>query len=344
MRGVILKATGMVIVGLSMLHAASGIDVNGSVTYAGIAHEYLLHIPPTYVIGTATPLIVSLHGRTWAIADYKNVDNLSQTSDTAGFLLVYPQGWQKSWDSGPLCCNGNTLDDVGFIRALIDTLSAHYTIDHNRVYAVGCSNGGMMANRLGADAADVFAAVCGVAGPLALSQTDTECHPSRPVSVLDFHSLDDGVVPYGGGDLAPAETLALARWAAADSCDIEPTTRVYNSQTTVKTWKKSNSRVEVVLYTAQTGGHWWPPSYVPANSILWSFFKNHPLADSAQTTNARSAVVKPRVGQESAARSDLYRLDGRRLAPHRAATIAGRQIQTIAALGTRNGVRVILLP
>jgi polyhydroxybutyrate depolymerase len=83
--------------------------------------------------------------------------------------------------------------------ALIDTLAAHYSVDRNRIYASGCSNGAMMANRLAAEKSDVFAAVVGVAGPLALSATNSELKPSRPVSVMDFHALTDQGVPYNGG-------------------------------------------------------------------------------------------------------------------------------------------------
>jgi polyhydroxybutyrate depolymerase len=215
-----------------------------------------------------------------------NVDSLWKTSDTAGFLVVYPHGTDNSWNSGPYCCGNNTNDDVGLMRALIDTLAVHYSVDRDRVYAVGCSNGAMMANRLGAEAADVFAAVAGVAGPLALSATDSELSPARPISVMDFHALIDQGVPYNGGfgGGAPAETLAMARWASADGCDIGPTLTAYDNLTAVKTWKKSNSPVEVICTrprTANTGGRQRTSPQMENRARLKS---------SAQT---RSAVRRP---------------------------------------------------
>jgi poly(3-hydroxybutyrate) depolymerase len=240
-----------------------------------------------------------------------NVDNLWKTSDSAGFLIVYPHGTNNSWNSGPYCCGNNTNDDVGLMLALIDTLAAHYSVDRDRVYAVGCSNGSMMANRLAAEKADVFAAVVGVAGPLALSATNAELKPSRPVSVMDFHALTDMGVPYNGGfgGGAPAETLAMAKWASANGCDIGPTVTQYDSKTTVKTWKKTNAPVEVILYTTQDGQHGWPPTHVATNSIIWSFFQRHSLKEG-------STAVRPRLASRLSprgVRNEYYDLQGKLL-------------------------------
>jgi polyhydroxybutyrate depolymerase len=289
----------------------AGTNVNGTITFGGKAHDYILHVPTKYTSGQPTSLVISLHGYTFQPSTYMNVDNLWQTADTAGFLIVYPHGTNNSWNSGPYCCGNNTNDDVGLMLALIDTLAAHYSVDRDRVYAVGCSNGSMMANRLAAEKANVFAAVVGVAGPLALSATDAELKPSRPVSVMDFHSLTDMGVPYNGGfgGGAPAETLAMAKWASANGCDIGPTVTQYNNKTTVKTWKKTNAPVEVILYTTQDGQHGWPPTYVPTNTIIWAFFQKHSLKEGA-------AAVSPRLvanGSLRRVRNEYYDLQGKLL-------------------------------
>jgi polyhydroxybutyrate depolymerase len=291
----------------------AGTNVNGSITFAGKAHDYILHVPTKYTKENTTSLVISLHGYTWQPSTYMNVDSLWKTADTAGFLVVYPHGTNNSWNSGPYCCGSNKNDDVGLMRALIDTIAAKYSVDRNRVYAVGCSNGAMMANRLGAEAADAFAAVAGVAGPLAISSDNAELKPSRPVSVMDFHALTDQGVPYNGGfgGGAPAETLAMARWASANGCDIGPSLSNYDNLTTVKTWKSSKSPVEVILYTTKDGQHWWPPVHVPANTILWAFFQRH-------TLNEGVTLVKPPAPQSRGPvqpifRNVYYDLRGKRL-------------------------------
>jgi polyhydroxybutyrate depolymerase len=309
--GYLLSAAHWVAVYGSLCFA--GTNVNGTITFGGKAHDYILHVPAKYASGHETSLIISLHGYTFQPSTFMGVDSLWKTSDTAGFLVVYPHGTNNSWNSGPYCCGNNTNDDVGLMLALIDTLAAHYSIDRNRVYATGCSNGAMMANRLAAEKANVFAAVVGVAGPLALSATNSELKPTRPISVMDFHALTDQGVPYNGGfgGGAPAETLAMAKWASADGCDIGPTVTKYDNLTTVKTWKKTNSPVEVILYTTQDGQHWWPPTHVAANTIIWSFFQRHPLNEASTAVMPRTAAgIKTSL---RSVRSEFYDLQGKLL-------------------------------
>jgi polyhydroxybutyrate depolymerase len=294
MRKQVLKTWVIVALCSVVLPARAGTNVVGSIFFDGDVHAYTVHIPSSYAIGKYMPLVFGLHGYGWRMGAYMNVEKLWMKADSAGFLIVYPEGADSSWDSGPFCCGrSSTLkrDDVGFIRALVDTLRKNYAIDKNRIYAVGCSNGGMMSNRLGAEAADVFAAVSGIAGPLELSSTNSELHPSRPISVLDFHALNDSTIKYAGGNPtgAPAETLAVAKWAQIDGFTKGPVTTIYNSQTTVKTWTKTNSPIEVILYTTQTGGHSFPPSYVPWHDTLWNFFQRHTLLDEATPVHATPA-------------------------------------------------------
>ncbi len=265
-------------------YALAGVNVIDSITFKGDLHRYTVHIPSSYAGSKYMPLVFGMHGYGWRMGAYMNVEKFWMKADTAGFLIVYPEGADSSWDSGPFCCGRSSQlkrDDVGFIRALVDTLEKHYSIDKNRIYAAGVSNGGMMSNRLGAEAADVFAAVCGMAGPLELSSADTGVHPARPISVMDFHALNDSTIKYAGGNPpgAPAETLAVAKWAQINGCTNGPVLSAYNSQTTVKKWTRPNSPVEVILYTTQTGGHSFPPSYVPWHDTLWSFFQRHSLSE-----------------------------------------------------------------
>ena len=59
----------------------------------------------------------------------------------------------------------------------------------------GVSNGGGMAARMACDAADLLSAAAPVAGGYS---TLPDCHPRRPLPLLEIHSLRDAVVPYTG--------------------------------------------------------------------------------------------------------------------------------------------------
>ena len=74
-----------------------------------------------------------------------------------GFIVVYPQGTGRreslllTWNAGHCCgyAMEQRVDDVGFIRVLLDTLLAQLPDRSARIYVTGMSNGGMMAHRLG---------------------------------------------------------------------------------------------------------------------------------------------------------------------------------------------------
>ena len=50
------------------------------------------------------------------------------------------------------------------MRAVVADVQRRYSVDPQRVYATGMSNGGMLAHRLACEAADVFAGIAAVAG------------------------------------------------------------------------------------------------------------------------------------------------------------------------------------
>ena len=62
--------------------------------------------------------------------------------------------------------NNCNLSDFGFIETLIEEISFNYNIDLERIYAVGYSNGGMMAYGLANHNSELIAAVASVSGAM----------------------------------------------------------------------------------------------------------------------------------------------------------------------------------
>ncbi len=123
-------------------------------------------------------------------------------ADTAGFLVVYPNGlkdsnnnqyWNVGWSWLP-----NT-NDVGFVATLIDTIYSRYNINRAKVYAAGLSNGGFMSYVLGARLSNKIAAVASVSGGIAPTVFDTLA-PARPIPTLEMHGTQDVLVPHNGGN------------------------------------------------------------------------------------------------------------------------------------------------
>jgi polyhydroxybutyrate depolymerase len=271
-----------------------------SLSVGGRERTYLLHLPPTYEGTHLLPLVIVLHGGGGNAPGAVQMTGFSQKADKEGFVVVYPNGSGRlktrllTWNSGN-CCGyalDNDVDDVGFIRALIDELVKTRSIDPKRVYATGMSNGGMMTYRLGCELSDKLAAIAPVAGALNLES----CAPATPVSVIIFHGTADEHVLYNGGEpIRKADvhrrvdkpvSSAVSFWATHDGCAATPQrSEKGNIRTEIYGGGKDGS--EVALYTVNGGGHAWPggEAYllgaeptreISATDLMWDFFVRHP--------------------------------------------------------------------
>lgn len=199
--------------------------------------------------------------------------------------------------------DGNT-DDVGFLAALIDHISQDYTIDPERVYATGISNGGLMSLRLACELSEKIAAVAPVTAALSEDLYAT-CTPSYPISVLIINGTEDPLVPWDGGEitvgrqkrgrvLSTPDTVAF--WVAQNNC--EPTPAISQApdgdpedgtQVRTEVYRQCDNGAAVALYTIAGGGHTWPGGrqYLPesiagktsqeidANEAICRFFESH---------------------------------------------------------------------
>lgn len=272
--------------------------------------NYYVHLPPSYREGKPTPVVLVFHGAGINARIMAFFSGMNCKADEAGFIAVYPNGsgvanTMLAFNSGKLPpeVTRYLADDVAYVRALLDDLENHYSVDRSRVYSCGISNGGMMSHRLAMEMADRFAAIAAVAGTLTLDRED--CRPSRPVPVLQIHGLSDWIVPYDGVSEQARKILpfvsfrsvddTMAIWAELNHCDpepvIEPLPDKHNDGTVVTRWiyRPRQGNAEVVLYRIAGGGHTWPGRKAPlpflgrsseeidANDLIWDFFQRHTL-------------------------------------------------------------------
>ena len=175
--------------------------------------------------------------------------------------------------------------DRDFFRELLPRLQQLLSVDPDRIYATGMSNGGTMTYRLGCDMSDVFAAVAPVSGGHVAHPL---CQPERPISILVIHGTEDPIIPYeGNGTDSPPVRLWLEAWAGHNNCDLTPAASQPYERVSALTWAGCNEAVEVVLYTLEGGGHTWPGAppgmtsggsfpYMSATDAIWDFFQSHP--------------------------------------------------------------------
>jgi polyhydroxybutyrate depolymerase len=164
---------------------------------------YLVHAPsaanPAHV---PRPLLILLHGRYGNGVVTEEHSRLSALADREGFVVVYPDGIDRSWhdrrEQGPAA--EAHVDDVAFISSLIDTMVREESVDPKRVYVAGISNGAMMTFRLACELSEKIAAVGAVIGALPENGAQ-DCKPSHPMPLVMFSGTEDPLVPYAGGEV-----------------------------------------------------------------------------------------------------------------------------------------------
>ena len=121
-----------------------------------------------------------------------------------GFIVVYPNGYGKSWNDGGRDTLGIArklqIDDVGFFDKMIKHLDSRYAVDRQNIFACGISNGGFMVQRLAFELSDKIKGIGVVAASMSVIQS-RKTYPVNPVSVIFINGTRDPLVPYEGGDV-----------------------------------------------------------------------------------------------------------------------------------------------
>lgn len=272
-----------------------------ALTVAGVERYYTIHIPKSYDTKKPTPLVLAFHGGGGDMSIQANDKyyGLITRSEEAGFIVVFPNGHSKfrsgklaTWNAGRCCgaARDEKSDDVGFVRSLIETLAKDYTIDRQRIYAIGMSNGAMMAYRLACELSDVIKGIAAVAG----TDNTIECAPMNPVPVLHIHAKDDDHVLFDGGagkkafkDRAQVTEFTsvpatMAKWTKLNGC------KGHAKKLNAYCERTSDcfSGVSVQLCVTPDGKHSWPGGNKPrggtvssalkANDVMWDFFRSRP--------------------------------------------------------------------
>lgn len=304
--------------------------ISASIEHGGLTRDYILYVPANYTGAEAVPLLFNFHGYTSNASQQMWYGDFRPISDTAGFIIVHPEGTLDASNTSHFNVGwgGSTVDDLGFTNALIDTLSANYTIDQTRIYSTGMSNGGFMSFHLACELSDRIAAIGSVTGSIVPS-TLASCNPSHPIPVLQIHGTSDGTVPYTGGAgwSSPVASVA-STWANLINADAVPTTTAMpnistSDGTTVEriTYPNGDNCSEVVHYKITGGSHTWAGSAfnsagtnydINASKEVWNFVSRYDIngliANCVASVN--DATTEPTLSIYPNPASSSFSIDG----------------------------------
>lgn len=275
--------------------------------HGGLQREFILHTPAGGNRG-GLPLLFVLHGGGGTAKGMVRITEgaFNDIADREGLYVVYPQGYEKGWNDQrtvPIStAHEKNIDDVGFIRSIIEYMSRNYDIDRKRIFSTGLSNGGVMSFRLAMDMPDLIAGIAPVSSGMPVEALDA-VKVIRDTSLLLMIGTEDPQMPIEGGTVkvlgrdrgrivAAEETVRL--WAKQLGCRREARqealpdradddTRVFR-----EVFRNCRGRNRVALYTIRGGGHTWAggEQYLgkfligrtsrdfSASQTIWEFFKS----------------------------------------------------------------------
>ncbi|WP_405484469.1 alpha/beta hydrolase family esterase [Nocardia sp. NBC_00511] len=222
------------------------------------------------------PLVLALHGNHGQPVNRMMVDmtSFAAHADSWGIAVAYPDGWGGCWADGRGATTADDagVDDVAFLRAVIEWCEQQYGTDPERTVVAGISNGAFMSHRLALEAADRVAVIGAVAGGMARALA--EVRPTHAVSALLIHGDGDITAPITGGHSRHrgpngeirGHVMGLddtaRRWREVDDCAGELET-VTTAETSRVTARDGVGGTAVTAWTVSGGGHTWPGTPMP---------------------------------------------------------------------------------
>ena len=267
--------------------------------------SYRIHIPPGYEGKKPLPLVIALHGAFSTAKKMEEETGMSDLADKENFLVLYPNGigfsgFLQHWNAGHCCGKAwkDSIDDTGFLKAAIEDVCAHVSVDPERIYLVGYSNGGMLAYQFAAQEKNILAAVAVVSTTIG-SRSDDQApwlsipEPKEQIPVLIIHGRDDDHIPFNGGKARGGKSSesfysvkdSIAFWVESNKGIEDSRKNHSNNNITHEMWFTRNRWLVVEAYLLDRWGHDWPgpTNYDPdspfqdfdASVIIWNFLKKY---------------------------------------------------------------------
>jgi len=267
-----------------------------STFFDGLSRDYIMYVPDSYDENQNIPIVFNLHGGSSTAEEQMNsISDMRSISENESFILVYPQATNDPngipiWNLGGVNSKATDVDDVGYISHIIEKISNFYSVDQDRIYVAGFSNGAYLSFELACKLSDKIAAFASVAGHMFVD-TYNECSPSHPTPFLSINGTEDNYQGIGSYYISVDESNNY--WTEFNSTDTLPVIRDIadintSDGSTVKyySWRNGTNGVEVDHYKVIGGGHSWPSSAgadkannkggfngdIDSNVLIWNFF------------------------------------------------------------------------
>lgn len=243
------------------------------------------------------PAIIAIHGggtnkekaakTTCTDGDLSSENCLSKYANSQGFAVIFPNGTGRfispnvrtfnagGGSQGWVCVSGYAcglgVNDTKYFSDLIHTMRTTLSINNNKIFVLGASNGAAMSHRLACEFPTEISGIAPVAGANQF-ETLSACSAKTAMPILAIHGDSDPCWPYGGGQQTciPGETnnyvalnKSMENWRVRNGCSADTSSIAFsdldpNDGTTASKMSYKNCRHTTSVITVFGGGHTWP--------------------------------------------------------------------------------------
>ncbi len=223
------------------------------ITVGGFERDYQLYLPSTY--NNETGILMCLHGLNRSPEDFFGDLNIVPLAEMLNLAIIAPKALPEQtpkviedinklpedsripldavWGAGlyvdvkvkigmfdiPYISVqlNKDIDDVTFLKTIIDENRNNYSLNSKRIYFLGTSLGGFMSYQYAMYHAESLAGLISIAGSMGTEIKNKENVKNLPI--CDFHSTTDEVVPYEGNTSTPVDYGGATLIANVSLCE-----------------------------------------------------------------------------------------------------------------------------
>lgn len=323
-----------------------------TMTWSGSERQYLEYVPSSYNGTTPTPVLFVLHGLGDDMNNMFTSTGFKSIADAHGWIVITPQALPASvlgqslgnaWNSGVkvnysilnIIVN-ESVDDSGFLMAILDDLQGTYNVNENAVFFTGFSMGGFMSNRMAIEHGDRIKAIASVSGTVGNVMQDSV--PVRAINTMHIHGTADATVTYPDATLSMGgisvnvglgAEATVDYWRNFNQCAAMPAHTTYpDAVADGKTFDRyeytgGTDGVKTVFIKVTGGDHDW--YYTPANDIdytteIYNFFASFLTPTGVEEQDAASVKIYPNPA------SDMLFVEGDGISNIRVFNSVGQQV------------------
>ena len=257
---------------------------------------FLVEYPTRGFTQPEVPLIVMLHGGGGDSDGYNMNSHMFLLLQHDEAIILFPQGAPEDEEHPWIPTDRFWVSDI--VDELIRLMGVHFpghSIDEERMYCVGSSNGGWMAHLIGYMESDRYAAIASISGGWPGNSYTSMGPPAHKVGVIMFHNRWDTRVRIG--QTSRNAWFAWSDWNDADNVSVDHGTFRFFTYSAADDSGTEWQRFYVLNHNEiGTSNHGWPhmdPYGVEPVAEIWPFFQQFTRSSGATASESEEVVELP---------------------------------------------------